>query len=199
MHNVPETEKTFAQQMLTAIMMVTAALLLILLVYHTIDVLLLVFSAALLAVFLRGLAIPAARYLNIREVFAVLLVSLLLLTVLAGAIAMLAPNVAAQGRVLQEQLPQSAQLAANYISQFEWGRTLIAQLPSVETIKQRVDIPTLLSGVGGVFSSTVGIVGNLLIGILIAVYIATEPRLYVNGFIRLFSESKRPRVNEVMD
>jgi predicted PurR-regulated permease PerM len=199
MDNDLDQEKTFAQKVSTVIGMTAATILLLLLVYHTIDVIFLIFSATLLAVFLRGLAIPVARFLKIGEVLSVIVVSALLLVILAGGITMLAPNIAKQGAVLREELPKSAQKAGEYISQFEWGRTLIEQMPSAAAITEKIEVSSLLSGVGGVFTSTVGVVGNILIGLLIAVYLAVEPRLYADGFIRLFSKGKRERAREVLD
>ncbi|HMO79639.1 MAG TPA: AI-2E family transporter [Pyrinomonadaceae bacterium] len=194
-----EIERTFSQKVLAAVGIVVAAALLLLLVYFTIDVIMLLFSAALFAVFLRGFAVPLSRYIRIPEAAGVLLVFVLVLVVAAGGIAMLAPSVAKQVQVLRVELPLSAQKAAAFISQYDWGRTLIDQMPSTQGIIEKVDVSSLLSGVGGVFSSTVGIVGNLFIGILIAVYIAVEPKVYINGFVRLFSIHKRKRASEVLD
>jgi predicted PurR-regulated permease PerM len=195
----PEIERTFSQKVMSAVGIMAAAALLMLLVYFTIDVIMLIFSAALLAIFLRGLAVPLSRSTKLPEVASVLLVFILLIGVLAGAIAMLAPSVARQAQVLRVELPKSAEKAGAYISQYDWGRALIEQLPSTQSVVEKIEISSLLSGVGGVFSSTVGIVGNLFIGILIAVYIAVEPRVYLNGFVRLFSIHKRGRASEVLE
>jgi predicted PurR-regulated permease PerM len=194
-----EIERTFSQKVLNAVGIVVSAALLLLLFYFTIDVIMLIFSAALFAIFLRGLALPLSRYTKLPEVASVLLVFVVLIGVLAGAIAMLAPSVARQAQVLRVELPKSAEKAGAYISQYDWGKTIIEQLPSTQSIVEKVEISSLLSGVGGVFSSTVGIVGNIFIGILIAVYIAVEPRVYLNGFVRLFSINKRARISEVLD
>ncbi len=185
--------------MFSAVAIITTAILLLLLIYFTVDVLLLIFSAALLAVFLRGLALPVAHRLRINEIFAVLLISILLVAVLAGAVTMLAPSIADQAQVLRSELPKSAQQAGAFLSQYTWGRTLIERLPSANSMMEQIDASSILTGVGGVFTSTMGLVGNLFIGLLIAVYLAVEPRLYADGFIRLFAKSKRERVHEVLD
>ena len=104
----------FARKVLLAVAIVFLALLLVLLVYFTLDVLLLIFSSVLLAIFLRGIADLLRRYLNVGEVFSVLLVSVLVVGLLAGSIALLAPDVAEQARHLREELPRSATAAANW-------------------------------------------------------------------------------------
>lgn len=191
-------ESGFTRKVLLAVGIVFLTLLLLILLYYTFDVLLLIFAAALLAIFLRGLADLLCRYVNISEGWAVLAVSVLLIGVLAGAIALLAPDVAEQVRHLREELPKSARAAAEYISQYGWGRTLIEQLPSFDDIKNSLNPSTLLSGVGGFFSQTVGAVGNFFIVILLSIYIASEPRIYTRGFTNLFPLNRRTRVREIL-
>ena len=192
------SDQTFAGRVLITIGFVVFTLLLLILLYYTFDVILLIFAAALLAIFLRGLAEILGRFIRISEGWLVLIVSGILIAILAGAIALLAPDVADQVRHLREELPRSAQSVADYISQFGWGRTLIGQLPSVEDMRQNINPSSLLSGVGGFFSSTVGAVGNFFIVILLAVYLATEPGFYVRGFIRLFPKPRRHRATQVV-
>ncbi len=192
------SDNGFSRKVLIAVGLVCLTVLLAALIYFTFDVLLLIFAAALLAVFLRGLADLLCRYTNIPEGWAVLAVSVLILAVLAGAVALLAPDVAEQVRHLREELPKSASAASAYISQFGWGRTLIEQLPSYDDLRNNLNPSTLMSGVGGFFSSTVGAVGNFFIGILLAIYLASEPRFYTRGFTNLFPLAKRSRVREIL-
>ncbi len=191
-------DKGFAEKVLLTVGVVCLTALLLALVYFTFDVLLLVFAASLFAVFLRGLADILCRYTNIPEGWSVLAVSVVLVAVLAGAVAYLAPDVAEQGKVLREQLPVSARAAADYVAQFGWGRALIEQMPSLETVKNNLNASELLSGVGGFFTSTIGAVGNFFIVILVSVYLAMEPRIYTRGFTNLFPLTKRTRVREII-
>lgn len=192
------SDQTFAGRVLITIGFVVLTLLLLILLYYTFDVILLIFAAALLAIFLRGLAGLMGRFVNLSEGWLVLIVSTLLIAILAGAIALLAPDVAEQVRHLRVELPKSAQGVATYISQFGWGRTLLEQLPSVEDVRQNIDASSLLSGVGGFFSSTVGAIGNFFIVILLAIYLASEPRFYVRGIIKLFPKPRRHRATQIV-
>lgn len=188
----------FTQKMLIAVGIILAAVLVALFVYYAIDVVLLFFGAVLLAIFLRGLADLVNRYTKISEGAAVLLVSVLLLAVLAGAIALLAPSISEQIRHLREELPKSAQQVGAFISQYNWGRTLIAQLPSMSEIMAKIDAASLLTSVGGYFSSTVGAIGNFFVMILLAIYLAAEPKFYADGFTKLFPLDARPRVHDIL-
>lgn len=193
-----DSNQQFIKRVFIAIGLVLALILLLVLVYHTIDVLLLIFAAVLLAIFLRGLAHLINQYTRLSEGLSVLLVSFLLVVIIAGAIALLAPSVAEQAKHLREELPKSAQKVGNYISQFSWGRTIIEQMPSADDIMAKIGASSLLTSVGGIFSSTMGAVGNFFVVILLSIYIASEPRFYVRGFIKLFPIDNRPRVREVL-
>lgn len=192
-------EKEFARRVLIVIGLVVVVFLLLVLVYFTFDVILLVFAAALLAIFLRGLSGILGRFLDLSEGWLVMIVSLLLFLLLGGAVAMLAPSVAAQFDHLRFELPKSAEAAAAYISEYGWGRAILDQLPSFNDVINSVSTSNLLSGVGGVFTSTVGAVGNFFITILLAIYFAAEPRFYIHGFVKLFPRPARQRAREVVN
>ncbi|CAN5300109.1 AI-2E family transporter [soil metagenome] len=196
---IPDAQAiSFTKKLLITIGVVSLAVVLLLGLYAVFDVLLLVFAAVLLAIFLRGLADILSRYTNLSEGWSVLAVSVLLIAILAGAIAWLAPDVAVQVRHLREELPKSAALVSEYVSQFGWGRALIEQLPSFDEVRANVNTSSLLEGVGGVFSSTAGVIGNFLIVILLAVYLASEPTFYTRGITCLFPLDRRTRVREII-
>lgn len=193
-----EPEKTFAERVLIVIGLVILTLLLVLLVYNTFDVLLLIFAAALIAILLRGLADLLGRLIKISEGLRVGLVSVVFLLILGGAIALLAPDVAQQIAHMRDELPRSAAAAASYISQFDWGKAIIDQLPSFNDIVENITPSRLLTSVGGIFSSTVGAVGNFFITILLGIYFAVSPRFYTEGFVKLFPIHNRGRLTEVL-
>ena len=192
-------QQSFARRVLLAAGISVLTVLVLLFIYFAFNVLLLFFAAVLLAVFLRGLADLIGRFVKIGDTWRVLLVSVLLIAVLAGSVAILAPSVAEQARNLRVELPRSAQAAADYVSQFRWGQAIIAELPSIDDVRAHLDASRMLSSVGGVFSSTAGAIANFFILILLAIYLASEPSFYLGGFTRLFPVKHRERVGEVLD
>lgn len=183
----------FVNRVLIVVGVVILAILLVVGLFYVFDVILLLFSAVLLAIFLHGLAEIVIRYTNLSEGFSVLLVSVILVAALAFGVWLLAPDVAEQIRILRGKIPESAQNLSTQISQYSWGRVLIEQLPSAEQIIDTLNNASFLTRVGGYFSTTIGIIGNLLLVILMAIYLASEPRFYVRGFLRLFPENRRQR------
>lgn len=190
--------KTFIGRVLITIGFVILAFLLIVLLYFTFDVILLIFAAVLIAIFLRGLADSLGHYVKIREGWLVLIVTSLLLIILAGAIAALSPSIAEQITHMRDELPRSIDAARNFLLQFGWGRAMIEQLPDPQVVWQNVTTSGMLSRVGGIFSSTVGAVGNFFIVILLAIYFAVEPSFYAAGFSKLFPIPRRQRVLKVL-
>lgn len=191
----------FIKRLLTICAVITLIVIFVIGVSYIIDILMLVFAAVLIAIFLRGLADLINERLRISEGWAVLLVSVLLVVILAGGIALLAPSVAEQIRNLRDELPRSIQNVVSYIVQFSWGRAIVEhmpKLPSVDEIFNYLTTTSFLSSVGGFFSTTAGMITNFFVTILLAIYLAAEPKLYVHGFSKLFPFGKRQRVLEVL-
>lgn len=196
------TEKNhFVKRLLIICVVITLIILGVIGASYIVDILMLVFAAVLIAIFLRGLADLINEKLKISEGWAVLLVSVLLVVILAGSIALLAPSVTNQIRNLRDELPRSIENVVLYIVQFSWGRAIIEhmpKLPSVDEIFNYLTTASFLSNVGGFFSTTAGMITNFFVTILLAIYLAAEPKLYVHGFSKLFPIEKRPRVLEIL-
>lgn len=192
------SEQTFIKKVLTTVGVVVLTVMLIAALLYLFDVLLLLFAAVLLAIFLRGLANLLNHYTRISEGASVLLVSFILIVIIAGAVFLLAPSVTEQAKHLREELPKSAKGAADFISRFTLGKAIIDQLPGTDELLGKIDIPAMLSRVGGFFSSTMGAIGNFLLVVLLAIYLATEPKYYIGGLIKLFPVDLRPRALEIL-
>jgi predicted PurR-regulated permease PerM len=195
------SERTYIQKVLIAVGIVLFTYLLYQLFFSVFDIILLVFASVLLAVFLRRLAGIVNRYTKLSETWSVLLVSVLLVAILAGVIVLLAPNVAEQAKHLRDELPNSIQKVEDFVSRYNWGKTLIEQLPTSEQLSERlknIEPSSVFSRVGGYFSTTVGAVGNIFITVMLAIYLATEPKFYSDGLLKLFPLWVRPRAAEIL-
>jgi predicted PurR-regulated permease PerM len=192
------SEQTFAKRVLINISLVALVLLLVIFTIYVFDVILLLFGAILLAIFLHGLANISRRYLRLSEGYSVLLVSLILVAVLALSVWLLAPSVAEQIRNLREDLPRSLQNVVAYLSNYSWGKLILEQMPSTGELIEKVNNSTVISRVGTFFSSTLGALTNISLMILLAIYLASEPKTYVKGFTKLFPQPRRKRVREIL-
>jgi predicted PurR-regulated permease PerM len=136
--------------------------------------------------------------LRIGEGYSVLLVSVILLAVLVTSGWMLAPSIADQVTNLRYQLPQAAADVSRYLSNYSWGNLILEQMPSSAEVVEKVNNSNMLSRVGGFFSSTAAILTNIALMILLAIYLASEPKTYIKGFAKLFPQQNRKRVREIL-
>lgn len=200
MSEAPTGERDFLRRVSVIVAIVVATLLILTLLYFITDVLLLIFAAALVAIFLRGLADVVKPYIKLGDGWRVLIVTGLLIGVIAGGVALLSPSVAEQGKVLRTKIPESAQKASEFLSQYSWGRTFLDNILHPEDLFDSINVSAgdVLANVSGYFSSTIGVVANVAIIALLGLYFASEPRLYSNGIVRLFPKNRRKRAEEVV-
>ncbi len=196
--SIENSQPTFAKRVLINISLVLLVLLIAFVLYYVFDVILLLFGAILVAIFLHGLANISRRYLRLSEGKSVLLVSVILVAVLALAIYLLAPSVAEQIRNLRDELPKSLQNVSQYLSNYSWGRLLLEQMPSNAEMIEKVNNSNVLSRVGNFFSSTLGALTNISLMLLLSIYLASEPKTYIKGFTKLFPQGRRKRVREIL-
>jgi len=192
------SEQSFARRVLINIGIVLLVVAVLVIVIYVVDVILLLFGAILVAIFLHGLAKISRRHLRLSEGLSVLLVSFLLVVLLALGLWLLAPSVAEQVRHLRDELPRSIQNVVVYLNQYSWGRLILEQMPGSAEIMERVNNSNILAQVGNFFSSTLGVITNVSLMLLLSIYLASEPKTYIKGFTKLFPQSRRKRVREIL-
>jgi len=188
--------RSFALRALSAASVTAGVALFLLLLWHAADVLLLVFAAILLAVALRGLSERVGRVTNLSEGWSLALVSLVLLSALAGAVLLLAPRIAAQVDELADTLPRAFGALVERANSYGWARRLMAEVPlPAELIRGGGGV---LARVTGVFSTALGSLVNAAIILAVGAYLAADPRLYTSGLLRLVPPAGRARAREVL-
>jgi predicted PurR-regulated permease PerM len=195
---IENPQASFAKRALINISLVLLVLLLAFVLFYVFDVILLLFGAILVAIFLHGLANISRRYLRLSEGKSVLLVSAILVAALALAVYLLAPSVAEQVRNLRDELPRSLENVSQYLSNYSWGRLILEQMPSNAEMIEKVNNSNVLSRVGNFFSSTLGALTNIALMLLLSIYLASEPKTYIKGFTKLFPQERRKRVREIL-
>lgn len=195
---IENSQSSFAKRALINISIVLLVVVVLYITFYVFDVILLAFGAVLIAIFLHGLAKIVRRYTRLSEGISVLLVSAVLIAIFALSIYLLAPSVGEQIKHLRDELPKSVQNVVSYLSSLSWGRAILEQLPSTDEIIEKVNTASNLSKVGNFFSSTLGAVTNIALMLLLAIYLASEPKTYIRGFTKLFPQNKRRRVREIL-
>jgi predicted PurR-regulated permease PerM len=159
------------------------------------DALLVLFAGVLVAILLRGLARAIARYTGMTPGWG-LVVVLLALVVLVGLVWwLLAPEIGRQVHELTRTLPEAWQRLQGQLDDSRTGRRLLSQLERAdEWLSER----QALNRATSLLSTTVGAVAGLVIVLAIGAYLASEPRAYTDGVVRLLPPRRRQEGRAVL-
>lgn len=169
---------------------------LLFLAWQWLGTLLLIFSGVLFGLFLIAAADWAHSHAHVSRRVALTVVILVLAVLLALLVAVGGPSIASQIGDVQERLPRALAQLRQDIGRYPLGQQLLAALPSADKLLSAT--PTVLSRVTGIVSGVLGALTNLLVIVLIGIFVAVNPRVYVEGTVRLVNPTRRDRIRQVM-
>jgi predicted PurR-regulated permease PerM len=169
----------------------------VVLLWQASDVLMLAFASVLLAIFLRGLSDPLAARTGLPPGAALALVAASLALLIVLGLLAIAPSLVEQGRKLGERIPEAYRQVRAQLETYEPAQPILRQAPSPEELMPHV--PNLLSRATLVFSTMLGLVASAVLCVVLAVFLAAEPRIYVEGVVALVPPAGRRRAREVLD
>lgn len=137
---------------------------------------------------------------------------------LVGAGALAAPQVREQVGILRARLPEAIDQAERWVGRHggevvemletppdstagDSAKSVPAEPDSTSAVSLRRGLSERLSGAGGFFSffsSTLAVLGGIILVIVVAVYVAADPKLYHGGLMHLFPHRSRARAGEVL-
>ncbi len=158
------------------------------------QVLVLGFGGIVVAVILRNMSAPIARYMRVSDHVALLITTLGLLGLAVAFFAVFGALAVGQFSALLNEIPGAIASGRHWLQSYTEGRWFLAllgntQVPSGETLLQALPLA------GGV----VGGMGEALLVLLIGIYLAADPTTYVRGVVRLFPPGRRVRIGHMMD
>lgn len=166
------------------------------------QVLLLVFAAVVLATALNRLARRLQR-LGMQHGIAVLVSIVVLLALIVGFFWLIVPPFTVQFQELTERVPRGFERLNLWVNHLRTGlpSQLTPYLPDVQSISQQVQplINRLLGGSVAFFSSSLGIILNILLVLVLTGMFLANPQAYRKGFVRLFPSFYRRRVDGILD
>jgi predicted PurR-regulated permease PerM len=175
---------------------VVIATLALLLVIFVSEIVLLLFAAILIAVLLRALAELLAKRVGIPPRWAVVIVVMLLALSFSAIGWLVAPSIGEQVTELRSALPTSLQRLQQELQRFVWLERLVDSAPHPDSIPTQ---PKVASKGTEAMSGTFKALANVVVVLVIALYLAADPRPYVEGTVRLFPPAQRKRAREVLD
>jgi predicted PurR-regulated permease PerM len=186
----------FISRLLITVGTVLSVLLIVILIWYAVQVLLWIFAGTLLAVLLRGMSDWVSEKTGISDRWSFFLVLLLILLTLGVSLWLLTPSVIVQVEELAEQLPRSIERIREMLNRSEMAQRVWALIPEPEQIMESMG--NLLQGAVGFLSTTANAVTGLIMILFIGLYLAFDPRLYIEGFLHLIPIRKRNRAREVI-
>lgn len=156
------------------------------------DVFVLLFGALIFATALGAAAVQLERYTGLPWRWSVLVtVLIVLLVMLLGGWAV-GDRLASELENLRERLPDAIDAFRAWLSTRPLGDSVLDTWSSVK------DGGVPWSRLIGAAGLTFGAIGNAILMLILAVYLAIDPQLYRNGVVRLFPVTQRIRVRDAL-
>jgi predicted PurR-regulated permease PerM len=186
---------TLAKKAATVTAVALLMIVLVIGVGYTFDVLMLVFAGVLFAIFLNAIADFVDRYSPLGRKLAIALTVLVFFSVAAGTVALMAPRIVTQVDELRQTLPETIERLTSQVNQTETGKWLLDNAPPPGELMP--SNRNLVARITGVASNALGAVGAVFVVFFLGLYLAMQPRFYLDGLIRLVPPAKRERARHV--
>jgi predicted PurR-regulated permease PerM len=188
--------KDTAQHALVYVAIAVSAVVILVLLWYAIDVVLLAFIGVLAAILLRAPADWLTARFGMREGWALALVGVVALALLGAIAVLFGRGILAQSLQLVDRIPEIVEAFKERLGESELGSRVAAAAES-SGLFAGGDGQFIGRGLG-LIGSTFGAIANVLIVVFFAVFMAAQPRPYVEGFLFLVPRARRKRAREVL-
>ena len=175
---------------------VFAVLLVLLVVWFAGKILLIAFGGVLVAVFLYTLAKWLSDYTFLSYGWALAVVMLSIFALVSVIASLVGTRLAHQANEFTQAVPSSLIQIRDYLNQYQSGKWIIEQSPELGKAIAQGNFPSRISDLA---SAIIDVGLALVIMLFVGLYCAAEPRLYVEGLLRLIPLHRRPRAGEILD
>lgn len=165
----------------------------LLIMWKAITVFLLAFASILIAIFLSTMSSWISRKVNLNYHLSLALVVLGILGLLTLFFWISAPLIAKQLNELVLQIPEALEKAKEKISSNIDLKSFSMGSWTGELFKNK----QFYQEASAIFSFTFATITGFIFFIILGIYLATNPHLYINGFLELFSKSRK-RVENII-
>lgn len=174
------------------VFVVAGTVVLLALIWKLADVFVLVFGAIVMAVALRALIRKLERF-GIPRRYSLVTALLLILLAGAGTIAWIGEPLAAQLSRLREGLPAALERMSAWMGSHRIGVTALEYWESLQ------DDGMPWGRLLGFAGTAIGAAGMFALIIFMGVFLAADPAMYRDGFLRLFPKSQRVAMADAME
>ena len=189
--------KETAQHALVYVGIAVAVVVVLVLLWYAIDVVLLAFIGVLVAILLRAPVEWLVERFGWRQGPALALVGVLVLALLVAGALFFGRGILGQALALIDRIPEIVQTFKQQLAESELGGRLVA-LAESSGLFSGGDGQQFLGRGLGLIGSTFGAIANVLIVLFFALFMAAQPKVYVEGVLHLVARRKRARAREVL-
>ncbi|SDB61448.1 Predicted PurR-regulated permease PerM [Desulfonatronum thiosulfatophilum] len=189
---------SFVSRVLTTIGLVVLAGLTVYFFGLLVEVFLVVFAAVLLAVAITGVRCIIHDRTPLSEGWSLVATYLLVVVLMAGAGAVIWPQLSEQIPKLIDKVPEAVKQLREMADRMPWVEgaiEIVGDSDGNDNGDSGFDIPGHLLGV---FSTTLGAITSLSLIVLIGIYFTLSPTVYVQNLLILVPPAQRKRAEEVM-
>jgi predicted PurR-regulated permease PerM len=195
----PARDGLFIRRVIVTVWITLASLALALLLWYGVRVLLVGFAGVLLAVLLRSIAMGISRLTGVSPGWSLGLTVLLLVGLFVGLGFLLAPSVVEQSSQLAERLPAAVDRVKQNLNAKPWGQQLLKLTGLAGGTGQGAPTTQAVQKATGMIGSAFKVVLDLFIVLFLGIFLAAQPRMYVDGLASLFPPGTRPRICQVFN
>lgn len=164
----------------------------LLLIWQLVDLLLLVFASVLVAIFFRSFADTIARLTRLSHGLA-LTIAIILVAIFFVLISTLFGTTIHQNvSTLIDQLPTAWREIRGRIGEVRW------LVDALDRAGEAMLTGNVMSRIGGALGTVMGAVTNVFLVLFAGLYIAAQPKLYRDGFLKLVPPQDRPRIDATL-
>jgi predicted PurR-regulated permease PerM len=185
-----DEDTTFVRRALIVIALAALALLL----WQLRTVLVLLFGAVVIGTVIRAVAEPFSKHLRLPDGVAVLVSVLFLVGLLVGIGWLMGTQIVVQTDALTQTLPRALDQVDEWVASYGLSHPFTTWLAQLHQ-----NGGTLVSRFGSWISTASSAVANFLIVFFGGVFLASQPRFYRTGAIKLIPQAKRKLFSQAMD
>jgi predicted PurR-regulated permease PerM len=193
----PSSESVFVRRVLIATCIVVGVAALVALAVAFPQALLLFFAAILAAMALDSLADPLQRWLHLPRWLALLLGMTLVVAALGLIVLFSGRQLVEQAANLADRAPAALERLEELLLSFPLSRQLLNGEPQ-EASRWFPMVGTAWRSLLGTFTSSLSALGTSAVLVVMAFFLALDPRTYLDAFVRVIPPERRPRVEQIL-
>jgi predicted PurR-regulated permease PerM len=166
----------------------------LLFMWKAVPVLLTIFAGALIALGLRFISDSVSRLTRIPPLWSLTLVLILLAAGIGAGAVVATPTVWEQLQRLVEGLEGSARVLEETVRESQAGQWLIGRMQA----EMDEGLGAVWQRVAQLFRVTFGAIAGFFLSVIVGLFLAYSPNLYISGFLRLIPSEKRFRASEII-